>query len=386
MRKCPACGFNNGEGRERCLKCSSLLEHRAPPDISAAAASGREDTTAVWYGELRRRVARALDWVGDSEIPERGWYRYPAGAALMCPIPGAPQFYTSQVKKGLLYGAVVLALEVWVVLTFFEPHSNRVILAAMLAMLFSAADGYQASLRINGRPTVGRYLFGYWFGFIFIVGMVMALTQWWAYVLGLQLVAVTSDDLRPAFRKGDRVLVTRWPVLFGSSPERGDVVYYTAPSWSFEMPSGDGNSSVRLTAFRSFGVVSGLEGDRVHWQPVRGERWEPGDPVALMLNGEPATDALLPLLPAGMAPAFDATVPAGAVAVPLSTPLSEFSLGPSWGGEAPTPAMVFHRRYLVKDFQQANLPPLDNLQGVVLLRYNPPERRAWFGRGRGVPR
>ena len=237
--------------------------------------------------------------------------------------------------------------------------------------LFAAADCYQRALRMNGRHTVGRYVYAYWFSFIALAGFILSGSQAVAYIFGIQLVAVTSGDPAPVFQSGDRVLMVRWPLWFGGLPDRGDIIYYTHPAYTVAKPTGD---SFRITAVRSFGVVSGLPGDHI--------AWENGAHPAL--NGKPMPEEYMPFNPQGLRSRLELNVPPGHMAALLSTGTTEYSLGPSWGGHAGSPAELEAQNMIWKDFEEANMPKPSFTLGVVLLRYNPPERRAWFGFGNGV--
>jgi len=325
---------------------------------------------------LKNRLAILHDLVFHEEPAEHIAYRWPMGAVLCGIVPGAAQIYTGRKWLALLFAVPQAILLAMVVLTFFKPSSNWWILAWHLANLASAAEGYQAALRINGRFTLRKFKLATFFALMVSTGFVLMTSQWIVWLMGFRLVAIMSEDLGPAFEDGDRVLVCNWPLWFNNLPDRGDIIYYTQEPLRVEFMQGEDSSKMSGTARRTFAVVNGEPGDTLAWKD--------GEPPKL--NGAPFTDNILPINPAGLTRQFNLTVPEGRVAALISTKISEFSLGPSWGGTMPTPREMEARHFIIFDFEKTNVVDPDKTIGVVVLRYNPPERRTWFGRRGGVQR
>jgi len=369
-KRCTACGFNNPDTRDRCLRCSTTLGNVVLPDGSHAADKAPEYAQES-IGRVRRALTRVWDVITDTEPPQDIGYRWPMGMIGWAFLPGGAQWRTGMKLHAVLIGIPQTALMVMVILRFFSADANRWLLAWYLLALWGAALGYQTALKINKRYTIRRFVLATWFALAVSTGFLLFVAQAIAYVAGLHLITVLSADLGPVLRDGDKVLVFRTPFLLGGRARHGDIVYYTAPAFAVQ-DTGTGNST-RVTAFRSFGVVSGLPGDKIDWDNFERPR----------LNGTPFPDELMPLNPEGLMSNGHFDVPLGTYGVLISTGMSEMSLGPSWGGTIGPPRQWESANWVSADFKQANYADEDMVLGVVLLRYGPPERRAWFGRGNG---
>lgn len=372
-KRCTACGFNNPDSRERCLRCSTTLGNVVLPDGSHAADKAPEYVGEA-AGKARRTWMRIWDAVTDTDPPDHIDYRWPMGMIGWAFLPGGAQWRTGMKIQALIIGIPQAFLTVMVFLRMFSPDANQWLLGWYLWALWGAALGYQTALKINKRYTIRRFIFATWFALAVSTGFVLMCMQGIAYLAGLHLITILSPDLGPMFEDGDKVLVFRTPMLFGGGAKRGDIVYYTAPSYTM-LDTNSGNSTT-VTASRSFGVVSGLPGDTIEWK-------DSGRP---RLNGEPFPDELMPINPEGLMTEMHLVVPRERYGILISTGLSEYSLGPSWGGSIGTPRDCEARKMISSDFKDANCAEFDKTLGVVLLRYGPPERRTWFGRGNGFAR
>jgi hypothetical protein len=369
-KRCTACGFNNPDSRDRCLRCSTTLGNVVLPDGSHAADKSPEYVRES-AGKVRRVLNEFWDLVTDTEPPPDISYRWPMGMIGWAFLPGGAQWRTGMKLHAMIIGIPQFLLMVMVFVRFFEADANRWLLAWYLWALWGAALGYQTALKINKRYTIRRFVLATWFALAVSTGFLMFIAQALAYVAGLHLITVLSSDLGPSIKDGDQVLVFRTPFLFGGGAQRGDIVDYTAPAYIVQ-DTNTGNST-SVTAFRSFGIVSGLPGDKIDWD--NSERPK--------LNGVPFTDALMPLNPEGLMTSGHYDVPPDHYGVLISTGMSEFSLGPSWGGSIGPPRQWESAKWVSANFQEANYAEQRKTLGAVILRYGPPERRAWFGRGNG---
>lgn len=374
MKKCTACGFNNPEQRERCFRCSAALGRVDLPSASEAADREPERLTER-LGMLRRAWYFLEDRFLNEDPRGHMDHRWPMGAVLCSVVPGLAQFYTGRRWLALLFGVGQAALLVAVIMTFFHPRGNQVLLAWHLLNMLAAAEAFRMAQRINGYDTLKRNIWFAWFALVASSGFILMTSQWVAFLFGFRLVSLVTDDLEPVFKRGDRVLVANYPLWFGGMPQRGDVVYYTPPPMRYEIRrSTEATDLVSATPIRTIAVVQGIPGDTIAWK----------DPEPPSLNGKPLPPELLPLNPEGLTRQFRISpVPPDRFIALVSTVVSEFQLYMSWGGTAPTPRELESRNAIFFDFEEANMGTRDKTIGVVLCRYGPPHRRAWIGRGEG---
>lgn len=363
FEQCPVCNFRNPAGRDRCFKCSALLHQTTVPKAEHLASKGPDRMTDA-TGAMNRifeRWRRSLEWMP----PENPAYRWASTAALLAVIPGLGQWYNYQPRKAIAYGTVQAGLAVAVGVTFFESYNNWLILALLLWTLLAMADAIQQSYRLNGRIYTPRLLWAYWFGLMLITGSILSAGQWVMH--GVFTLVTVTNDLGPGLRPGDKVLVARWPYWLQGRPQLGDVVLYNPRMFSVQ--TGEDLYTVRQR--RTFGVISAYGGDTISWR-------DEGRPQR---NGKPIANNELPLYPEGLLPEFELTIPKDEYGILLSTATSESYIGMNF--RVGTPRSI--ARNPKQGFEQANSVDIHGVIGQVLFRYNPPQRRTWFGSGSGIP-
>lgn len=372
--KCPSCGFANPESREKCLKCKALLRSQDVADGSKIADRPSMPNNPL-YG-FRRAV---YTWSKKFERPlptglSHRWYWMAGYLGLFL---GAGQFYNHQYIKGIIFALIQIAWFVAFVWTIFDPISDVVVLGMLFWHLFAMADAFSIAVKINGDRWTWRQLTALWFGLIFTVGALLFLLQFFGSGFFL-LTSVRSSALRPAFEKGDKLFVWSWPFR-ESMITRGSVVYYDPTGITYIRVGGMSTDTFVANEQSSFGVVTGLPGDVISWE----------DLGQIKLNGAPVPPNLLPVNPNGTPGKNDGfTVPQDTYGVLFTHEVSEFGLlsglGGSFGGGVPDPRSALRSGYGIQNYIEASTPPKDEMFGIVLFRYYPPERRQWFGYSGGL--
>lgn len=377
MIACPVCKMANPDARERCVRCSAKLRPTLGiPSAEDAANRAPERATAA-LGSVKRAWYAFAQWISELDpIPVGSRHRTPGVCVLIGFIPGAPQLYSRQPVKMALFALAITALYIVNAIRIFEPDSNWWILGTLLLVFFSMADGWMRCNELNGRFTIRRFVFAYWLGITTIFFSAITILHTFGHIVGLHFTKVTGNDLSPWFRSGDRVFVWTWAVQGGLLPERGDIVYYTPGLLEVEVPGDLSSNGFLVGPRRTFGVVTALPGDTVEWQ----------NHSRPQVNGKPAPDSWMPLNPDGLPGNLRMTVPEKRIAVLMSTGYSEYQLGPFSSDGVPTPRKIEQQGGILRHYDRASLSRDDgSVLGVVLFRFNPPERRVIFGRGKGFP-
>ncbi|MCC6546560.1 zinc finger Ran-binding domain-containing family 2 protein [Candidatus Sumerlaeota bacterium] len=376
MKKCPSCGFNNSESRDRCLKCSTLLSTQPVPDGSHIA--DRPDAQTP----LMVHVRRAMYWLGRklaTQLPTGVPHRFPWFAAWLSLIPGCGQLYNRQKPKAVIFAFIYAAMIYLVAKTFFIPASDAVCLLFVFWILYAMADGFVIAARINGDRWRLRHLVAVWFAFMFMVGAVLILGQAAGHGL-FYLTTVRADTLAPQIRKGDKLFI--WSTLvYRRLPPPGSVIYYNPARYYQYAPSGNlaGDDWV-VNEQTSFEVVTASAGQTVECDASG----------VIRVDGKPVPPNLLPVNPNGMPHEWKMMVPDKAIGAAMSHGVVDTGLlgGAILAGTAKSPRAGQAEGRRIADLDNACVVrrpakwgmELDGeLIGVAVFCYYPPERRRWFG-------
>ena len=372
MLKCPSCGFQNPDSRERCLKCKTLLRSNSVPDGSHAADAPEP--------RVHPRIAarRALSVLGrklQGRLPDGVPRRFPWTAAYLSLIPGAGQFYNYQPRKGfvfLLIWSALIGLAAW---TWFDWVNNWILLGLVFWIFYAMADGFASAARINGDYFTTRNLLAVWFGLMSIICAVIFLGQLFGYGF-FYMTTVKSSTMSPAIDRGDKLFILAWPFK-NFLPGRGSVVYYDPPKLVYEKPGGLSSDIYTLNEQNGFGVITALEEESLSWE---------GSDI--LVNGDPVPPRALPLIPEGIPGSGSVEVPADHYGIFFTHGVEESGLlsflGGSFGSAVPNPAEAATGGFIVKNYTETIPVPEEEIFGVVLFRYYPPPRREWFGISGGI--
>ncbi|MEO8377156.1 MAG: hypothetical protein ABI579_05745 [Candidatus Sumerlaeota bacterium] len=376
MKKCPTCGFNNSDARERCLKCSTLLSSQAVPDGSHIADRQGARTPPMVYAR------RAMYWMGRklaTQIPSGVPYRFPWIAAWLSLIPGMGQLYNYQKPKAFVFICVYVVLAFLVAKTFFVPASDVYCLLFVCWIFYALADGFIIAAKINGDPFRFRHLVAVWFAFMFMIGASLFLGQLGGHGL-FYLTTVRANTLRPGLQRGDKLFI--WSTLvYRRLPPPGRVIYYNPARYYQYAPSANINGDDWVVNEQtSFEVVTATAGQMV----------ECDRQGILRVDGTPVTSNLLPTNPNGMPLGFKMTVPPDSVGVLMSHGVVENGLlgGAILAGTADNPRIGQESGRRISELDSACVVTrpakwgmeLDGeMIGVAAFCYYPPERRRWFG-------
>lgn len=367
MRKCPSCGFNNPESRERCVRCSTLLVSAAVPDGSVAAERGPDFAPGI---ALRRWIYFLGEKAG-GRLPHGVPHRYPWTAAYLSLIPGGGQFYNRQPVKAVILILLYIGFFVAAIATLFQPWNNWLLLAFVFFLFYVMADGFITANRINGALWGWKQVLAMWFAFMFFCGVVLTSGQFFAQGGLFYLVTIRTDSLFPGLKAGDKVFVLARELA--GSPPAGAFVYYDPPMYSVHKFTGLSTDIFTVNERNSFGVITATEGE-IMAVARDGE---------ITVHGVPVPPGRLPINPAG--PGYDIEVPidAGHYGILISHATEESSilsgLGGSFAGRVSTPRQVLEQGNRLEHYTKAVHVPDQEIWGTVLFRYHPPERRTWWG-------
>jgi signal peptidase I len=341
--QCVNCQFENMPGSAHCARCGTSLR------LASLAISIEPPRATAWQKRLRRLVPWQLRWRAyqsasvtrrdlDVELPG-------AGLALRLLIPGWPQWYRGQARRGALLlagylASVLLGLATWGSILGSTCWGLAVGLHAL-----SCFDALVVDQRMGNRR--GRML----------AGVLVAVLVFAVYYQGVRMVSLPWEPMRllsasGPLRPGDVVLIHRW--AYRDVPPRvGDVVLYDAPGGLLAPRR---NRVLRFVGWRIDRIVAG-PGDTI--------RWENGQ---LFVNG--AASKVQPLNMRAMPPRFQATVPEGRFAIlPTTDPrFEQFVAGINL--QAPNLA--------TQNLQATIMVPRGDIEGRAIVRHYPPWRFWWI--------
>lgn len=373
MRKCPSCGFNNPQSRDRCVKCSTSLVTMAVPDGSHLA----DAPTPRFQGMIAlRRLWFALGRRLQGDLPDGLSRRWPWTAAYLALLFGMGQVYNHQFVKGAILGVVQVGWIVACVYTWYDYSNNWVLLGMVAWLLYAMADGFTCAVRINGDRWNFRQLVMVWTALLFFWSMVVVFGSLFGRGM-FQLVTIQTNSLAPAVREGDKLFVLMRP-LSSSRIGRGSVVFYDPPRFAYIRPGGLTTDVYTLNETNSIGVITGIGGDTISWE-------EGGE---ILLNGAPVPANLLPVNPNGTPGGMSVGISQNEYGILFTHRVSESGLlswlGGSWGSTVPNPRQALRNGFGVQEYENVVRVPDSEVDGLVLFRYYPPPRREWFGSTGGL--
>ncbi len=368
--QCRVCNFHNPPGQTRCVRCRAMLTSQDIEGAEKRAGKFRDMPNPL---EPFRRLAYAIGQRYDNSLPTGLPHRFPWTAGYLALLGGAGQWYNHQPKKAMAMGLVQAGLLAWWAVNFYHPWNNWMLLAVLTWCLYMMADAFSAAVRINGQPWRFRLLAALWSSLFFFVGLTLFGLQCFGYGV-FNLTTVRSTGMGPQLERGDKVFtLMRW---FSPGDIRpGDVVYFRQTnSYTFQDRAG---STYTVREQTSFGVVTAVEGQTV-------ERIDDGH---IFVDGEPVPPNLLPINPDGFPSGFRIEVPEGHYAVlPTHTVTDRgiIAMLQAGGHRTAPPREMLMRGMLLFDYEEGAVVAHGDVYGIVLFRYHPPPRRAWFGRGGGL--
>lgn len=365
MLKCPVCGFNNLDTRERCLKCKTLLTHQ--PDFAPQEEILVRNTPDLraWSGRFFNRLGRRVRAFFEFPLPTGVRHRFYLWAGLLGLAPGIGQLYNQQPRKALylvvLFGTI-LFLTVHFITTAYL--GTLLVCATLFAMLFSYSDALTTAAEINGQTFTFRNRLALLTYPIFLLGFfgtVCAVMSWANWPL-FSLFHVRGDYMRPALEKGDAICGERFSYFF-RSPRPGDVVRYDPPQYSIEQ----GETLTIVNAQNGWERVMAVEGETLEYKEDR-----------YTVNGRPLSPEYYPLLSGQTFKEFKLTCPKGKYLVLLSSRASDNSLINRLQGstnQAPafdTPGVIVNR------WENACFVARKEIYDRAWFRYFPGPRRCFF--------
>ncbi len=334
------------------------------------------------FGILRRNLyflKEKLHW----ELPDRAPHRFPWSAAYLALIPGGGAVYNKQPTKALVYGSIQVMSIVAVIITILHPWNNYILLISLFWHFFAMADAYSTAVKINGMNWSWKSLLAVCCSFIFLFCSSLFFLQFFGQDF-FQLVTVKTPALAPKIQKGDKYFVLKWP--FGkSSIKPGSLVYYDPPRFAYHRPGALSTDTYSINEENSFGVITAREGDLVSWE----------SPETVKVNEVLISPNRLPVYPEGIPGRMEFRIPEEHFAIIFSHSISEGGITgdilekvgfgqTSFKVTLPNPRQALAEGMYMELYDEAIKVHEDEIYGVVLFRYYPPERRKWFGTSSGL--
>ncbi|HIQ20911.1 MAG TPA: hypothetical protein EYH34_06720 [Planctomycetes bacterium] len=335
--QCVNCQFENIPGAEVCGRCGASLRLAAaaidvhPPRASRWAKRWRRLvpwTTLLAYrwNRLEEQVSASLGRV-ETTRPLLGVF-----ARML--VPGWPQIYLGQVRRGQLFlGLYAVCLVAGLI------HVGTFLGSLLLGLALSAHLSSVLGVVFSGT--------GEWFSrVVWTLGCwtVIGLVVYWPAVWAVSQVAVPQRIVEnaPPFRRGDVILYNpsayRW-----SAPEAGDVVLYQVPPTQVTSRTEQG--------YPMLYNIQGMRIDRIIAGPGQRVRW---DGQRLEVDGAPSP--WFPLNPARLPARISVEVPPRCYLVfPTTDPVVSSGAG-------------------AEVWRHVSLVPEANLLGKVYLRHQPLHR------------
>ena len=402
MKACPRCSFYNTDERERCLKCSAILEH----DWGAAQHKVR----------LRRFQFHHLSAAGFNlhyamralftfSLPESCPYRDPWLAGFLSLLPGLGQIYNRQYRKAAWF-FVGFVVALWVaVATILNPFSYAFIAALVAWILFAFNDAMVTAARIDGQEWTWRYSIASFSALFFYLGVFVSLSQFFlvglfigfilyclysafwsagevnrAKVLTTAAVAFAvlllccilsrsgnpvvhrwvyweQNVVAPTLQKGDFIYVdclTHW----FRKPRLGELVLYNPRTYHIRQ----GEDLYIVNLDKAIERIVALPGDRF----VR-------DGEKFLRNGQAVPVELQPLNMRDLPDRFAFDVPKDRYLVLVSYGPEDSIVGPIGKRKAPS-----RREGVSDDWDEACLVERKEIYGRCLFIWHPVSRRCWL--------
>ncbi len=370
MRKCPVCGFNNLDTRERCLKCKTRLTHQ--PDLTPQSDIPIHDgpDLRAWGGRFFSRLSRRVLAAFTFPIPTGVSHRFYLGAGLLGLAPGGGQLYNHQPRKALYLSIIFLAFLGLTVHFITTAYTGTLLVCVTLSiMLLSFSDALATAATINGQTFTFRNrlaLMTYPFFLLGFFGTLCAVMSWAGWPL-FTLFHARGDYMKPAIEKGDAICGEKFTFFF-RSPRPGDVVRYDPPRYSIEIVNGSPDPHLYIVnAQNGWERILAVEGETLEYKDDR-----------YTVNGRPLSPEYYPLVSGQVFKEFKLTCPKGKYLVLISSRAADGSLinmlqGAT--GQVPdfnTPGVI------VKGWEDACFITSEEIFDRAWFRYFPGPRRRFF--------
>jgi signal peptidase I len=374
MIKCPSCGFNNPDSRDRCLKCSTGLKQSDVPSAEHLAdKKGQRDSPVTALRNTLYRFRARLP----HGLPQGVGHRFPWSAAYLSLVLGAGQAYNHQYIKALIFAVIQIFWFAFFIYTMFQWWNDFVLIGFIFWHLYAMSDGFSIAVRLNGDDWRWRQLLAVWFAMMFSFSLIFFILNFFGQGF-IYTVTVKSTGLDPVFKPGDKIFVLARPFRSWMT-QKGSVVFYNAPPFEITQDTGLSTNIYSVNEQSSLGVVTAWEGDVMSWK---------GDGEPIWVNGTPVAPNQLPINPFGIAHSIEERVPKDHVGILFTHRVVEKGvlsfLGGAFGASLPNPNDAMKGGFGVQNYSNAINVPRKDVWGVVLFRYYPPERREWYGTSGGV--
>jgi type IV secretory pathway protease TraF len=328
--QCPSCQFENMPGAPRCGRCGGQLQLAAAPlDVNPPRASARAKQFRRWFPSYRyaAELRGAVTKLSGAMSPEFDWDRLPAAVFLRMAVPGWPQRYLGQPRRGrfmLQLYLVLLSVGVLSIGTSFGSlllgTALAVHISSIMDVLWPLAQGWRTRMVVSAACVA-------------VVGALVYAPVVWAasQVVGVRTITMAAGPLHA----GDAILYRP-----GGSPDVGDVVLYEITPGTVQTRTAGGYAAQY--------VVMGEQIDRIIAGPGQSVTWKRPQ---LLVDGQPSR--WQPLDPA----AVDADL--------------QFTVPPGYYGILPSTRPQNAPHYPPEVWQAMSLVPQDNIRGPVVLRHQP---------------
>lgn len=212
--QCPSCQFENMPGMAVCGRCGAQLRLAAAAlDVHPPRATERAKRLRRWFPAYRfaPRVREGLRRV--LAVPDFDWDRLPAGIFLRMVVPGWPQHYLGQARRGQGMLGLYLGLLALGILSIGTTFGALLLGTALAVHISSILDVLWPVAHQWRTRAVALLLC------LAVVGTVVYWPAIWAVsqVLGVRRIAITAGPLQA----GDAILYRP-----GGAADVGDVVLY----------------------------------------------------------------------------------------------------------------------------------------------------------------
>ncbi|HNY28098.1 MAG TPA: signal peptidase I [Candidatus Sumerlaeota bacterium] len=370
MLKCPVCGFNNLDTRERCLKCKALLTHQ--PDIAPQGEIPLRNgpDLRAWSGRFSNRLSRRVRALFEFPVPTGLPHRFYLWAGFLGLAPGIGQLYNHQPRKALyLLVAFVCVLTLTLQYMTAAYVGTLLVCATLCVLFFSYSDALTTAAEINGQIFTFRNrlaLLTYPFFALGVIGTVCAIMSWVGWPL-FSLFHVESDYMRPALDTGDAICGERFSYFF-RSPHPGDVVRYDPPQYSIERQDGSLDTPLYLVnPLNGWERVMAVEGETLEYKDNR-----------YTVNGRPLSPAYYPLLSGQTFKEFKLTCPKGKYLVLISARAKDAGFINQLNGISGEIPEFGAPGVIVKGWEDACFVTRKEIYDRAWFRYFPGPRRRFF--------
>ncbi len=333
--QCPSCQFENMPGAVTCGRCRAALQLSGTTvDVHPPRAGRYAKQLRRWLPvrHLRFSAGQRLTDFARRLTPRYAWDRPATGVWLRLALPGWPQRYLGQRKRGQVFWWLYVIL-LLVALISLGTTAGALAVGLALSLHISSICDICWSADRDWRVGLSTSA-----AMIAVVGVSLYLPAVWTMsrFVGVRRINLTAGPLR----EGDAVVYHR------GTAHVGDVVVYRIREHQL---AARGNVGENIAYF-----VRGEYIDRIVAGPGQLVLWEDRH---LLVDGHPS--AWQPLNPGGIPADLKFVVPEGYYGILPST--------------QPQVAPVFPSQV----WQAVSIVPRQSIEGVVVLRHRPPWR--WGG-------